>query len=119
MKRSDLPQAFQEALGTHEVLRKLGFLAKEIFVHQNPDNSVLVLLRTQGKEFIVHVGFVGMTRDEMEKEWPKAVRAFNNLEIPEQELLDMVSESKAFREKVSLIFAIQDKGIVIPNRSGS
>ena len=91
MKLKDIHPTFREALGMHEGFRKCGFAAEDIYVYLNPDlryvtkqvdniesadtfdkpgkREMLVVLKTQGKEFRATVGMIEMTRDEWESAW--------------------------------------------------
>ena len=109
------------AIGCHEGFRKLGFLADEIFVHLNPGNSpdMLVVLKTQGKEFSITVGFIeGMTRDVWQQKWNEAV-AWANTTKDLDALNDCWTESVTFQKSATFIHALIRKGIEIPNTSRS
>jgi len=108
-----------QAIGCHEGFRKLGFLSHEIFVHLNPGMSpdMLVVLRTQGKEFSITVGFIeDMTREVWQQKWNEAV-AWANTTKDLDALNDCWTESIAFQKSASFLHALLSKGIEIPSSS--
>ena len=142
MKLKDIHPTFQEALGIHEAFRKCGFPSDEIFVLLNPDvqyvnspgvdgsgssdtfdkpgrREMLVVLKTQGKEFRVTVGIVIMSYTTWEAAWKSVCAAVMERRVNERDLDTIWQNCRAFRDTVSFVLAIRAKGIVIPgNQDG-
>ena len=76
MKVYELDIVLKEALATHEMFRKLGFLPSEIFIIIN--ESIGVAVKAQGKETSVRIGEASRLFDEMMSLWKESVHAWNN-----------------------------------------
>jgi len=127
MKLEDIHPVLREALGIHEAFRKCGFPSEEIFVALNPPatflsmfdpnyarRSILVILKTQDKEFSVNVGYIDLKLPEWEKTWTALCLAVINHEVTEEDLDVIWQSCMAFQDKVGFVTAISDKGIDIP-----
>lgn len=120
MTYDEIHPVMRAALGTFEVLRRLGFKSDDIFFHQNGDEApgpeprrmMFVVLKTQGKDFTIRVGVVDTTYDVWVSTWKTVATAA--LEKRVEEIDRIVEESEAFRSKVQLMVAIQAKGILVP-----
>ena len=135
LTRKDIHPTFQHALGVHEGFRKLGFDADDIFVHLNPDCSMLVVLKTQGKSFAVTVGFYPQEKSPpysrmsspkdnptfaaWSKDWTELATQVRDGKADESELTEIWKASMPYNHKMSFIEALLSKGIVIPNPTSS
>lgn len=112
--------AMRGAIGAFEVLRRLGFESADVFFHQNADEPpgpeprgmMFVVLKTQGKSFSIRVGIVDLPYAEWAAAWKAVATAVLERRVAEVDRI--VNESEAFRDKVRLMMAIQDKGIRVP-----
>ena len=141
MKLKAIHPTFQEALGIYEAFRKLGFSSDEVFWYLNPDpqyvhspgtdgsgsldtfdkpgrREMLVVLKTQGKEFRVTVGIVNMSYKTWEAAWKSLCTAVMERHVNERDLDIIWQNCLAFKDKLSFIMAIGAKGIVIPLSAG-
>jgi hypothetical protein len=111
------PLPLLEALAAHEKLRKLGFTPDQIFIHQNPPPllDIAVVLRHQGKQFAITVGQYAAA-DWLEK-WKELVELFNSKRLPESELNAFYESSITGSNHVSLLLALDQKGIRPPGGS--
>jgi len=111
------PRPLLEALAAHETLRKLGFTPDQIFIHQNPPPllDIAVVLRHQGKQFAITVGQYA-AEDWLDK-WKELVELFNSKRLPEADFEAFYESSITGTNHVSLLFALQQKGIVPPGGS--
>lgn len=116
MKFSDIHPVLREALGMHQAFRKCGFPSEEIFVSFNPTlpPSMLVILKTQGKEFSVNVGIINMSQSKWEKAWTEVCTAVVDNRVNEEDLGVIWESCMAFRDKVGFVVALEVKGINIP-----
>lgn len=137
MKLKDIHPTFQEALGIHEAFRKCGFPSEEIFVYLNPDvqyvnspgvdgsgssdtfdkpgrREMLVVLKTQGKEFRVTVGIIEMSYNTWQAAWKSLCTDVIERRVNQRELDLIWQNCRAFKDKLSFVMAIGAKGIVIP-----
>jgi len=129
MKLSAIHPTFREALGIHEGFRRCGFSPDDIFWSLNPDPSypagtvtfgkpgtreMLVVLKTQGKEFAVTVGKVRMTHEEWEVSWKAVCVAVLERKVSEDDLRIVWESCMAYRDKVGFVVAISSKGIEVP-----
>lgn len=111
------PRPLLEALAAHETLRKLGFTPDQIFIHQNPPPllDIAVVLRHQGKQFAVTVGQYA-AEDWLDK-WKELVALFNSHQLPENEFQTFYENSLTGANHVSLLLALDQKGIRPPGGS--
>jgi hypothetical protein len=103
---------YREAWAVHEALRKLGFTADQIFMHRNPspDDTLLVVLRHQGKQLATTIGKVP---DGWEDEWGEFVRYANDA-ANEAAMLEIYEASWVRQHYVPLLMALSTKGIRPP-----
>jgi hypothetical protein len=94
MKLADVDDVLLEALCLHELFRRMGFSANDIFIvlarAGNPESAILprglsvgdlalfVTLKAQGKEYNVIMGALPCPDAEFAKAWGEAVVLFNN-----------------------------------------
>ena len=119
-------QPYQEALGTFEGFRKLGFSAEDIYITINgplkeaPFNfqigmiQILLTLRTQGKQFHMDCGVLNDTPDNAAKKWEKLGTAMNEGRIKSKHLDEVWQKSQAHRDPAGFIVALKNKGFVLP-----
>lgn len=111
------PRPLLEALAAHETLRKLGFTPDQIFIHQNPPPmlDIAVVLRHQGKQFAITVG--RYVADDWLAKWKELVELFNSRRLPEAEFQAFYNGSLTGSNHVSLLLALDRKGITPPGGS--
>ncbi len=115
IRRKDIPEAFQEALGTHEAFRKLGYSADDIWVHLRDDGMMFVIVRPQGQpDFAVGVGKCAMTPEEWRVQWPALATAVSEGRVSPKDMNAMWVASVPFRHKVDFISALLMKGLSPP-----
>lgn len=118
MKYKDIHPTIRQALGCHEGLRKLGFVPDDIFVTFNPDATMLVVLKTQGKQFAITVGFVrGVSREAWETMWSSAATAVRDGSVSQRDLDRIWQESLTRKQSLGFIAGLKAKGIRIPKES--
>lgn len=115
MEFCDLPAVFREAFACHEAFRKLGFESDDIFVMTDAGRQVGMVLRTQGKEFTVILGFLPgrMTREEFETLWVEASECVNS-KFSKEDLDQMYENSGIFQHRESLVRGLALKGFSFP-----
>ncbi len=100
---------YREMLATHEMLRKLGFPAEEIFAFIGLNSAII--LRTQGREFSVAFPALPMPLEEFSDGWRTIAEQIQEVR---QELLDRcVEEWQDKYSRPEFVVAIQSKGINI------
>lgn len=132
---ADLPVSVQEGLCVHEALRRLGFTAGEIHAgfartanppggrvfergpragQSIPDNckAVLIVLRTQGREFIVDYPEPDLTQRQFARLWEKGGRLWNR--STEDEANALWGQSWALTNALGLVTSLLDKGFFFP-----
>lgn len=127
MKFDDIHPTFREALGIHEALRKCGFSSDDIYVYLNPPatflsmfdpnygkTSMLVVLKTQDKDFSVNVGFLDLNHSKWEQAWKEICAAVIEHQVNEEDLDKIWQSCMAFKDKLGFVLAIGEKGIAIP-----
>jgi hypothetical protein len=108
------PDPLVEALATHEFLRKCGFASEQIFVHRNPEPllDVVVVLKHLGKQFVVSCGMFDSS--EWQTLWTAIVENYNSGKISEAEFQCRYSTSWVFTNRISMLWALHEKGIEPP-----
>jgi len=120
MTRDEIHPAMREALGTFALFRALGFRSDDIFFHQNADEPpgpeprgmMFAVLKVQGKHFSISVGVVDTTYDAWIETWTTVATAARDGQVVD--LGRIIEESLAFKVKVQIMMAIENKGIRIP-----
>lgn len=113
-----IPAPIREALAMREALRRLGFSADDIYCLYQP-HEIDIVLKTQGKEFVVSCGPPGMLDQEFEKLWTRACNLWNGTEPGMTKTSGEIiyHESEMMRGGyigLQLIGALQAKGIEPP-----
>lgn len=116
MQYDEIPRAMRNALGTFEMLRRMGFAPDDIFFDMREEDKMMaVVLKTQSKEFVVLVGILdGMAYEQFKEQWVRVVNALNAHEISDDDLSRTLVESEAYCFTHSLTTALMRKGIRIP-----
>jgi len=115
MKYGEIPEPMRNALGTHEMLRRLGFPTDDIFWSLRVDKMMQIVLQTQGKDFTIDVGFLPrMTHEQWEKRWRSVMDALLANQISKHDYARLLSECEAYQHTANLVVAIKSKGIEIP-----
>lgn len=107
-----LAPALVNCLGAHELLRRLGFEAADIYVADNVA-GVFTVLRTQGKEFSALCGppYAG----DFAADWVRCATAWNN-DLSDAERHKIYAASSAFKDTLGFIqVLVGRKGIRIPD----
>ena len=124
MKYADVPKPMREAIGTFEMLRRLGFESNDIFFYHNgdepeggsePKNMMFVCLKTQGREFFIRVGVVDLPYRDWAHTWQAVAMAVRSGTLPKADAERMVSECDAFLQTKSMVRAMLAKGITVPH----
>ena len=115
-KRPFLP-CICEALAMFETLRRLGFSADQIFCAHYP-NQVAVVLRAQGKEFVITCGDSKMSSEDFYESWKHACSLWNDdepgLSTADREAIYEGSAILKVGGGLGMMAAIQAKGIDVP-----
>jgi hypothetical protein len=114
MKYTEIPEPMRNALGTFEMLRRLGFESKDIYWDMQPDTMMQVVLRTQGKQFAIDVGFLHMTKAKFKTKWTAVMDALTAGQIPENDYWRLFQECEAYRLTDDMVEAMKRKGIRVP-----
>jgi hypothetical protein len=101
-----LPLAFREALAMHQMLRRLGFRADDIYVVRGRDGDVFVQLRAQELKWHAYCGVVP-SPDTFEADWRAAADWWNE-GGPNREAL--YAASAIARAQVPLVVALMRHG---------
>jgi len=128
MKLADLDQAFVEALCLHELFRRMGFAADDVFLMLaragNPESAIIpkglalgdlalfVQLRTQGKEYNVIIGALPCPEDDFAKAWGTAVELFNKATRAESD--PMWDRAAIVKRWDTVVLDLHGLGFVIP-----
>lgn len=101
---------YREILGSHEVLRQLGFPAEEIFVFIGLNSAVV--LKTQGREFSIAFPELPMPMDEFSAGWETICKGIEEIAQP---LLDRcLADWRAKYDLPTMLMVIRSKGIQLP-----
>jgi hypothetical protein len=101
-------------MAVHEGFARLGFKAEEVFIHRNPDNEMMVILQTQGKEFAVSVGKIGGTDESWADGWSDLVMAVRDGTVSDEMLRGWYESGVAYRHSFQFLAGILKKGIILP-----
>jgi hypothetical protein len=119
MTIDDFPMVVREALSVHQVLRRLGFSADDIYVapgHTAAD-SLHVVLRTQGKQWAIALGPQTVDGPAMRDMWLRAIEYART--APEAELVAMFDGSVIQKQIALVAWSISQRGIELPLASAS
>lgn len=115
MKYREIPPPMRNALGTFEMLRRMGFAAEEIRWHLGEGQMMFVVLQTQGQTFAIRVGVLdGYSDERFEAEWTKIAAALVSGAISDGDYSRMFAECEAYTQTGDLALALDAKGIRIP-----
>lgn len=122
MNPLELPKAFQDALGIHEGLRKLGFAAKDIFflvntLKEDPLERIQVgiQLRAQDRIFTAVVGLLqGVTGRQVAEKWAELTQAIIDGKVQQDHLDVCWQESPVQKDPAGFLQALKKKGFLIP-----
>lgn len=127
MTYNEIHPSLRAAIGVFESLRKLGFLADDIYIELANNSAcspselmVFILLRAQDKEFRVGVGMWprdALSDERLELQWRALCAAMHDREVPQEDMDRIWQESAIYRDKAGFVAAILNKGITIPNVS--
>ena len=125
MTEAELDPTIREWLFAREALRRLGFSADDLFFACQPAGKVIeggvamdlgqpvimLVLKTQGKQFSWTVGIVDLPVDRIEPAYIAACELWNT--SPDDGWRDTgFRNSLAFRHKVDLVATLKAKGFV-------
>ena len=107
-----------EALAMFEALRRLGFSADDIFCAHYP-NETAIILKTQGKEFIITCGNSGMSTEKFRSLWTKACAMWNGTEPGmSTKQREVIFEGSIILRQggggLGMVAALQAKGFDVP-----
>jgi hypothetical protein len=111
----NLHPVVREMLAVHEAFRKLGFESDDIFVMlDDPDGHAKVILRAQGKQFIVRMDgeWHASVKDRM-KAWEKAVEAWNGT-MTDDDRQEIWQGSHIVENTAAFVIMLDSKGFVFP-----
>ena len=107
------PEAIRECWAVHQAFRALGFPAGDIYV-ANAQNGLSVVLRSQGKEFIVNL--CGYQSEEAVnaflEQWPAFVALSNDGQFDQAALDNIYHASNVMQNKFEFVAAMVAKGIL-------
>lgn len=110
-----------EMLATHELFRKMGFKADDLFVRFGANGEMQFELRNQKAEFAINIVGGdsilqpdGRLWEQLRDEWQRAVDWWNG-DAPEFERHTLYNGSTIRKEAVGIIMALKNKGIEPPN----
>lgn len=108
----EVSRIFREALAIHDIL---GMFVdpKYIFVSFDPVAGHFLVVAKEGElEGAVRVGEIrNMTREQFTEEWDAAVASYNA--APRIERAELLEESKAREQAVSIIAGLVDRGFTL------
>jgi hypothetical protein len=120
MTYDDIHPTFRNALGVHEVFRRVGFTPEDIFVHRNPDGEMHVAVVQGEKRFAVTVGFVPHeTEEAWADDWNALTYAVIEKRVSERDFRRCLEECGLLGASVPFLMAMRAKGIVPAYKSGS
>lgn len=109
-----LHSAIQEALAAHELFRRLGYQANEIYVMPPVPvrPAVFVVLRAQGREFKYSAGQCDVMETEFLPQWEAAVKWWNEKadEAKEERRKSIYHESFIVRHGTDLLVKLGQMG---------
>lgn len=110
----DHPEIFRECYATHEFLRRLGFQAREIFLHLRAD-QMMVVLHTQNKTFAVLLGKVDFNEQQMLEHWSDIVDGLVSHKITEDEVQEVWTNSFIYANMNDCLLTMRNKGLFFPS----
>jgi hypothetical protein len=110
MTYDEIDPGIRGCLAAHEVFRRFGFKAGDIFVALQGGIAISVL-RHDGKEFTVGVGKFGGSQDEFANAWAEASQAVNAGSVPKEDAARIYEEGIMYGRFVEVMMAMANKGI--------
>lgn len=108
----------REALATFNALRRLGFLAEDIYFHIGSAvqgaHQVCIVLKTQEKQFVVDLGFIQADREKIAAAWNELAEACQDQQIDSEQLSRMWQQSAIYNDPAALVTALINKGFYLP-----
>lgn len=114
MRLRDLPEAYRDALAAFNALRCCGFRSDDIYFQlcgSAPPYQVVVVLKTQGRDFNIVVGFLDGEPDEIERRWTEIAAAVSAGRAPQAELDELWQSWSRRYPPTMLVVALVNKGI--------
>lgn len=108
---------YLEAWAYFEAFRRLGFVPDDIYLALATEDErtvVMVELRTEERDFVVRLGSVSQTQDEVEIIWGEFVAALASGEFGEEELTAVWESSLAYKDSDVLVAGMLEAGFVFP-----
>lgn len=114
------PAEIQECWAVHQAFRALGFPPEDIYVavgkdarHPEFEVALFVLLKAQGKEFLVTLG--GYPSDEAVEsvlgKWTEFVELWKGDAFDDELMRDIYGTSNVVQNKAEFVIALYNKGI--------
>lgn len=119
MKYDDITSTMRAFIGNREMVRRLGFFARDIYCQAARSArlagalSCFLVIRTSGKEFSIECGPV-TTVEELEAEYARVTEAIGSSELSDEDYFRIFAESEAYACTIALIEALQGRGIEVP-----
>jgi hypothetical protein len=111
-------RTLEEALAAAEALRKLGFSADDIYLGNDMDGGqVGVILRTQGREFIITCGRWYGSEEQLAEEWRLKVEKWNSATTPTSWRERIWRRSFVARNATALCVKLVEKGFNVDEQS--
>lgn len=106
-----LPSPIREALAAFNMLRACGFHAGEIFAApRKPPDSLLLILRTAGKEFVTECGSLTLGQvSDFQNVWTQAARLLADADG--SEVGAFLATSELYAQKLNFCIALERKGL--------
>lgn len=73
-----LDEVLEEALCWHEAFRRLGFQSEDLFIAADPED-IMVILRTQGLEFVGLAGPYAGPKENLMELWERKTEEWNSI----------------------------------------
>jgi hypothetical protein len=112
------PRWAREALGYHQLWRRLGFEPDEMHV-VSQGAQVAAVLMSQGLTFTALVGDgTGLTRESFAAIWHEVVERVNAGKADDAAVMAVLDASVAWRERATLLACMHAKGFAWPFETG-
>jgi hypothetical protein len=122
IRYKDISETMRRFLGVFEGLRKMGFLAEQIFCETRRSVSlggkpaVFAVLRAQNKEFFMEIGEL-RNEKKLGEEYKRVALALNENRIPQKDMERIWHESICRSRAQEFHTALMLKGFTIPRRT--
>lgn len=118
MKLDSIHPALQAALGIHEALRRMGFLANNIYLHLS-ENKLSVVIRTSGQDFGVQVGDFEKSQEDLQCLWSEVATAYNDNLISPEDQLTCLHTGLPPERTLEFVKSMLRAGIRIPGKTSN